>query len=486
MNSCNTNTLETFVPNDSNPWNDEKIQHLYRRFSFGIDKNELDFARTQSPEAYIDALIDNALSIPLNTMPDWVLLTAQDYEDAGLIFEDENQNYQGLMKHRFFIDLLNHGLKSRLGLFWSNHFVTQMDVYFCANYTFHYYDTIQKYALGNFKDFVFEIGLSSAMLVYLNGFENTLENPNENYARELYELFTLGENNGYTQSDIVETSKALTGYNYRDDFCSSIYFDMDSFNQTEKTIFDQSGNWNYDDVIDILFDERGELISYFICEKLYKYFVNPKVNEEIVQELADIFKVDFDISNLLRVLFKSEHFFHESNFGAIIKSPYDLTHNYIQTIDSTADFTVDFTQRSILIFLNTALKQEVFNPIDVAGWQGDKDWINSGTLTGRWQLMDNLIRYTLENSPEKLRLFAIQSSDNSSDPEIVTRSIIHRFVPKALHDTNDYNIATQVFKNNIPQNYFDDGLWDLNWDIVPTQVTQLLLHISKTPEFQLK
>ena len=91
------------------------------------------------------------------------------------------------------------------------------------------------------------------MLVFLNGYENTNNSPNENYARELYELFTLGVDNGYTQQDIVETSKALTGYNHRENWTYPIYYDESTFDTSEKTIFNQTGNWNYDDVITILF-----------------------------------------------------------------------------------------------------------------------------------------------------------------------------------------------------------------------------------------
>jgi uncharacterized protein (DUF1800 family) len=113
------------------------------------------------------------------------------------------------------------------------------------------------------------------MLLMLNGFENTNNNPNENYARELFELFSLGENNGYTQQDIEETSRALTGYNHWDDYGGAIYFDESTYDNTLKTILGLTGNWGYDDVIDILFQQREDLIATFICEKLYRYFVSP-------------------------------------------------------------------------------------------------------------------------------------------------------------------------------------------------------------------
>ena len=153
--------------------------------------------------------------------------------------EDANEGYQFATK-----DLLNNGLHARLTFFWLNHFVTQYGEYRCPSYMYQYYTTLQKHAIGNFKEFVREIGLTPAMLTFLNNLENTRKRPNENYARELYELFTLGEDIGYNQSDIEETSRAMTGYNLREDRCGPISFDPTTFDNGIKTIFGRTGNWN--------------------------------------------------------------------------------------------------------------------------------------------------------------------------------------------------------------------------------------------------
>jgi uncharacterized protein (DUF1800 family) len=318
--------------------------------------------------------------------------------------------------------------------------------------------------------------------MYLNGFENTAASPNENYARELYELFTLGVDNGYTQTDIVETARALTGYNHREVFCDTIAFGTSTFDANEKTIFGRTGNWGYNDVIDILFEEKGLLIAKFICTKLYTYFVSPTVNESIVDDLASEFVLDFDIAKMLKRLFKSEHFFDDEAIGTLIKSPYDLTNHYLKT----TNFTLNEIGFEAVFYYNVIAGQELFNPVDVAGWQGDKDWINSSTLGGRWQVMENFVWYTWNNFREELRDFALDTSDHSIDPAFITKSIIDRFVPKELHTETDYMIATDVFKGDIPQNYYDDGSWNLNWDTAPYQIVLLLLHIIKIPEFQLK
>lgn len=480
--SCNTSDLSIYVPSALNPWNAEKINHLYRRLHFGASNDEIVFALTQTPENLIDNIVDTAIATNTTTTPSWSTMTYDDFLNAGLDPDEEIQNGHREMELDFLNRLLNNGLHARLTLFWSNHFVTELESYYCSSFLWEYYETLQNNALGNFEDFVRTIGTTNAMLVYLNGLENASYAPNENYARELYELFTLGVNNGYTQTDIVETAKALTGYNGYNGFCAAFNFNPGSFNNDTKTIFNQVGNWGYDDVIDILFQQKAPLIANFVCEKLYKYFVSPTVNDIIVQDMATIFVQDFNIATVLRALFKSEHFFDSLSIGTQIKSPYDLTMNFLKV----TGFTITDEFKGSLIYLNGVAGQRLFNPVDVAGWQGDHDWINSSTLTGRWELMEYMMYMIYEQTPEDLRNFAITISGDSNDPYFITKAIIDRFSPNELHTTTDYDIATDIFKADVPQNYYDDGVWNLYWGSAPAQVYLLLIHINKIPEFQLK
>ena len=153
----------------------------------------------------------------------------------------------------------------------------------------------------------------------------TKNNPNENYARELYELFTLGEGNGYSQEDITETARALTGYNRFKTYLGVIEFNENSFDKGKKTIFGQTGNWGYKDVIDILFENKKDLIADFICTKIYRYFVSPQIDSSTVSDMAETFKQnEFELKPVLKQLFKSEHFFDPANNNVMIKSPIDM------------------------------------------------------------------------------------------------------------------------------------------------------------------
>ncbi|RNC88335.1 MAG: DUF1800 domain-containing protein [Winogradskyella sp.] len=479
--SCNSSTIQPYIPSAINPWDEARVRHAYRRIGYDASKAMVTAALAMSPNDFIDQLVDEAFNEPNWPTPVWADYTNHDYDNLGLDFEEETQNNHHELRLEVINKMQNNGLKGRLILFWSNHFVTELESYFASNLLYEYYHTLERHALGNFREFVYDIGRTSAMLVYLNGFENTNNSPNENYARELYELFTLGVDNGYTQQDIVETSKALTGFNHRVNWTYPINYDSSTFDNSVKTIFNREGNWGYDEVIAILFEEKSPLIAQFICRKLYTYFISPEPNEVVISAMADSFGADFNIANVLKLLFKSEHFFDEKSLGTKIKSPFDLTMSYLKV----TGFTMQPDYLDAFVWYNNMMGQYLFNPVDVAGWQGDKDWINSSTITIRWQIFEWIIWHTLNEFTEELRTFAIESSGDSNDPYIITKSIIDRFVPLELFTPTDYQIATDIFKHNIPQNYYDDGSWNLQWDTVPNQVVLLLFHIIKMPEFQL-
>jgi len=230
--SCNVASLNVYNPTNANPWDRQKVNHLFRRLGFGASSEMINNALTQNPSTVIDTLIDEAVNLNPTAAPEWGYWVKDDFDSTP-----ENPfSYRRDWKNQMVDDLFSNNLRDRLTLFWSNHFVTEDNVVGSPSYLFQYYNLLQLHAIGNFKDFVRDIGLY--------------------YGRELYELFTLGVNNGYTQNDIVETSRALTGWNKREKVWGPIMFDPNKFDNDPKTIFDQTGNWDYNDVIDILLVRR--------------------------------------------------------------------------------------------------------------------------------------------------------------------------------------------------------------------------------------
>ncbi len=476
--SCVLDSINVYVPSVSKPWNMNRVQHLYRRMGFGTDYATLQAALLQTPSNLVDTLVDTAANLPLTPAPAWGNWALSNY--TNIQTEAPQQVLEWYLQ--FIQDMLNNGLRDKLTLFWSNHFVTRLDVYQCPSYMFQYYNLLQQHGMGNIKNFVHDIGINPAMIVFLNAYQNTAFHPNENYARELYELFTLGADNGYTQTDIVETAKALTGWNGFTDYCAPLTFVNANHSQLSKTIFGQTGNWGYDDVINILFAQRGTLVAEYICTKLYKFFVSPVPDAAIISSLASTLTTNnFELNPVLKQLFKSEHFFSDEIIGVNIKSPMEMMLTFIKDgAFSYNDQVLSGTQ-----YYGSLLGQEIFNPVDVAGWQGNHTWINSSTLTGRWLIAEYFIGWVYQNNQQELQNLVNTIVGSTTDPALATQKIVDYFLPRGFQTTAEYGQATTVFKWSIPQNYFDNGLWSTAWSTVPAQVYYLLLHIVRTPEFQL-
>ena len=491
--NCNSSTLAPYTT----PLDEVRAAHLYRRLGFSASIQTLNAAIGQTADTLVDNLVDQALAAAPIPAPTWADWTNADYPDdddlAGQLRRAQREEFAIAYGNA----LLDNDLRDRLSFFWHNHFVTEIDVYDCNSFLYYYINCLQRNALGNFKTFVSEIGLTSAMLYYLDGVRNRGNNPNENYARELYELFTLGEGNNYTEEDIIETAKALSGYTERgEEGCTQVTFNAEDFNTENKTIFGQTGNWGYDDVHDILFNERPNEIGWFICKKLYEYFVHPDstgddgngIAPQIIDGLAQTFVANnFELAPVLRQLFKSQHFFDDTAIGVIIKSPFDL---YLHLYKETG-FTYDDDTVINIVDASSMIGQTMFDPFDVAGWQRDRQWINTNFIIGRWLTSEVFIERAFQADGEQFRTFGIAAvgagGASESDPAVVTRAIVDQLTPKGLLTDADYDRAITVFR----EPYEDSGTYETNsWSMgLPNahiQVYLLLLHLVREPEFQLK
>jgi len=474
--------LKPFTTSRSNPWNAEKINLIGRRLGFGCSLSDINLYLKSTPEVVIDDIVGGASKMGVTTAPEWGKWDNKQFNASG----NNKGYYHTLWQKQTFSDLLNNGFRERMVLFWSNHFVVEyLDVNQPA-YLYQYYALLQTHALGNFKTLVSEMGLAPAMLRYLNGYDNKKNNPNENYGRELYELFTLGEGNGYTQEDITETARALTGYNKYKTYLGEIEFNKDTFDDGSKTIFGRTGNWGYNDVINILFEEKKDLIADFISTKIYRYFVSPQADKTIISEMANTLKNnDFELLPVLKQLFKSEHFFNAVNSNVVIKSPIDL----MLGLHHSLSFEYNENIGLELNFRNKCrdMGQNLFSPVDVAGWQGNQDWINSETLPKRWEFADYLlVKYWQKNKNQFKNLIHSLAGKKETDLRvIVTKLKDFMFCPFDIKE-EEMADAIGVFKGEVPDIYFEDGTWSLNDASVSRQVYDLMRFLIILPEFQLK
>jgi uncharacterized protein (DUF1800 family) len=470
---------------------------------FSASVQTINQAVGQSAGALVDTLISQASGMAPLAPPAWADWNNNNYPaDDDAANQVKNAQYEE-WRISYTSGLLTNNLRDRLSFFWSNHFVTELDIYNCSSYLYYYTDCLQRNAIGNFKTFLSEIGLTNAMLYYLDGAYNNGDNPNENYARELFELFSLGEGNGYTEQDIIETARALSGYVERGEIgCEPVAFDATAFDPGTKTILGQTGNWGYNDVIDIIFQQRPNEVAGFICKKLYEFFVHPDSNDAagnaqaIISGMASTFiSSNFEIAPVLSQLFKSEHFFDDEAIGVIIKSPFDL---YLNLISETG-FAYDDSTLLNVVDAAGLLGQSLFDPVDVAGWQRNRTWINTNFIIGRWLTLEVFLQAFYQANAEQFRTLAMDAvgpaDSNTSNPEKVVTALVNKFLPKGLLTQQDFDNAMSVFKiEDVPENYYGSdyipcglGLWMLSVSPeVPQQVFLLLMHLSRQPEFQLK
>lgn len=475
--------LQPYVPTTDKPWNARRVVHLYRRLGFDASLAQIQQALQMTPVALVDQLLDTAAGLGPPDPTPWANWSAADYGgNTTLIFQHIRE-----LKRRWMIDFATEGIRSKMAFFWHDHFVTQLSGYMCNSWLWDYYSSLHEFAYGNFKTFALKIGKSPAMLHYLNGNLNVVGEPNENYARELMELFTMGESNGYTQLDVVEMSRALTGWKASFNDCTAPFFDPAKFDDAPKTIFGVTDTFDFTSAHLLIFQERPMQVSQFITAKIYRNYVYQTVDPQIIEGLATTFRDNnWELLPVLRQLFKSEHFFEARFLNARLKSPLEALIPVLKMAGAKSSDHILPAWWDDIAFFSGRLGQIIFDPPNVAGWPGNRAWINESTLASRWNYAALVANFLSKNDQlgENLRAIAQTLTNDSKDPVLITGALVDFFTGQTL-DPIYLDAATGYFKSGIPEGYFTDGSWNLSWDEVPGQIINLLKYLFKLPEYQL-
>ncbi len=482
--------LDPYQPSAAQPWDARRVAHLYDRLGFGAARAEIEAGLLMSPGDLVDKLLNGAAALPPVAEP---FYANWDYNDYIAADPDPNVpigEHRSELYRRWISEMLTPDLavRARMALFFHNNFATGVDEYQSPPYQFQYYRLLNDFAFGNFKDLTIEMGKSAAMLVYLNGNISEASEPNENYARELMELFTMGENQGYTQADIVNMARALTGWRADEGNWYQPYFNPNLWDDTQKTIFGQTGNFNFTTAHNLIFTARKEQASRFLPTKLYRQFVYQEINSEVIDGLSATFQTNnWAMLPVLKQLFKSEHFFSEKIMLTKIKSPLDMMLSLIRSSGAQfPDWTTGNTFFNDIAYWGYELGQEIYNPPNVAGWPGHHVWLNENTLTARWTFGEYVV-YNIQledTNRETLRQLAVGLTNNSNNPYQITGALVEHFLRQELEPIQ-LQAAIMAFKEGIPSNYFDDGSWNLGWNEAPYQIANLLYYLVRLPEFQL-
>jgi uncharacterized protein (DUF1800 family) len=265
----------------------------------------------------------------------------------------------------------------KLALFWTNHFVIGVDKVNQANMLLHYLDTLYTHGLSSFYDLTLATSKTPAMLRYLDNNQNKKASPNENFARELLELFTLGVGN-YTEEDVSEAARAFTGWTYDDKSKKPIYvFDEKQHDTGSKAFLGETGNFTGEDIIEHC--SHHDATSYFVSQKIWHGFVSSTVDKSSVDALAQTFReTQGDLKAIFRELFSSQVFYESS--GQLIKSPIDYV---VGTLRSFGVGPLKEDAYKKLQIVLASLGQVPLAPPHVAGWAGGRNWISDSTLLSR-------------------------------------------------------------------------------------------------------
>ena len=404
------------------------IQHLYNRIGFGISPKELSRLSKKTKKRIINELFSSSkTTTPLKV--DISFLDGKTYKDL----KKERKEFQKISRKKVkefstaWFDRLNNPkeiLREKMTLFWANHFVCESrNILFVDSYN----NMLRKNALGDFRTFTKKVSKEAAMLGYLNNKQNKKKSPNENFARELMELFTLGQDQ-YTEKDIKESARAFTGYNHK--FRGEFNFREKHHDENEKTFLGKSGNFNGDDIIDIIIEKKQ--CARFISEKIYSYFVNENINKKHIDEMVSVFYIDYDIENLMRFVLLSKWFYADENIGTKIKSPIE----FLVGMNTIVPYKIEKTKQ--IFWVQKMLGQVLLNPPNVAGWKTGRNWIDSNTIVTRLRLPSVLL-----NNAE------IAYSEKGDEETMITnfkkRKLSRRSIIKV---TADWKYFEENYKNN--------------------------------------
>ncbi len=388
--------LLPFLPSSETPFDASRASHLLNRAGFGGTPEEIDHVMSLGLPRAVDWLLDfpdagadeqSQTDVPDLSTIDGLPRSFRDLrmQYAGLSPEQRKQLAQKfqaanrdalLATISWWLKRMGNGpypLQEKLTLFWHGHFTTSAKDERSSAAMWNQNETIRQNAAGNFRDFVRAISRDPAMLDYLNNSENRKAHPNENYARELIELFTLGIGN-YTENDIKNSARAFTGWAHDGDDYVFRKFDHD---EGTKTFMGRTGNFGGDDIIDIIL--MNAACAPYICSRIWTFFAYEDPEPAMMQSLGQIFRESkFEIRPVLRTMLNSQGFFSARAMDTQIKSPIQLIVGTVKLLGIKPPVA-----RSVFGALQQ-MGQVPLMPPNVKGWPGGRQWINTSTLFVRY------------------------------------------------------------------------------------------------------
>ena len=521
----------------SGQWTANEAVHLLKRTMFGSTVDDVNYFLGMS----VSQAVDQVLTIPATapappvknynnnniptTDPDYAIPMGQTWVNTNTVDADGQRRnsfkawWMGLMINQ------ERNIREKMTLFWHNHFATETNEIGRAIWAYNNNVLCRQNALGNFKQLVRAVTLDVAMLRYLNGYLNISSAPDENYARELQELFTLGKENNpnYTEDDVMAAAKVLTGWKINGT-TNTYSFNSNQHDRNNKQFSSfynnylltgrtgsTAGDLELDDLLNMIFSKSTE-VSRFIVKKLYRYFVYYKIDSatetNVISPLAQILVANnWNIKPVLSALFKSEHFFDTVNQGCYIKSPIDMVvsacREYGVVFPASSDYVNAYNMWTYIQNFAALLQQNIGDPPDVAGWkafyqapQFHETWINTDTYPRRNLFTDTMITSGYIRGGQKIAIDPVaftKKFPNPSDPNILMNDALRILFRIDLSSASKSALKKQILLSNQDQDYYWTNAWNAyisnpnnaNYQVVYTRLRDLYKYLMDLAEYQL-
>jgi uncharacterized protein (DUF1800 family) len=525
-----------------NPYNGNftnvELTHLLKRTLFGASQADLLYFKGKTVSQVVDELLNPKAPLPdppvkeytvpsTTTTPDtniavgttWVNDPNTDGTIASLRRASFKKWWMGVMINQ------DRSIREKMTLFWHNHFSTETNDVNNAQFVYKHHTLLRANALGNFKALTKQVTLDPAMLVYLNGQYNTASAPDENYGRELQELFCCGKGPGsqYTESDVKAAAKVLTGWRNNAATISS-YFDATKHDTSSKsfsafynnTIITgrtgaTAGNQELDDFLTMIFSTQE--VAKYICRRIYRWFVyydiDASVEANVITPLANIFRTNnYEIKPVLAALLQSEHFFDTLSKGCQIKSPVDLVvglcREFNVSFQPVSDYITNYGFYNYLVSWVSNMQQNIGDPPDVSGWkayyqepQFYEVWVNSDTLPKRNQFTDTLIVNGYTYNGKKMQIDAaeyVKTLSNPSNPNVLIDDLVAALFQFDLSAAS----KTQLKRDILLSGQITDSYWTDAWSVfinnpantantttIKNKLRDLIKYLMNLAEYQL-
>ena len=519
-------------------WTENEIIHLLKRTMFGAKRSDIAYFKTRTVSQSVDELLNPTAPQPAPPVKEYATSTTvgvnadgnivqgttwiNDINSDGTVQSQRRASYKKWMTG----NLINQdrSIREKLVLFWIDHFGNEATDVGNTNWMYKQHDLVRQYALGNFKTMIDAITKDVAMLRYLNGYLNLATAPDENYSRELLELFTIGKGPGsqYTENDVKEAAKVLTGWQINGTTYTSFFNSNrhSAANKTFSSFFNNrvitgrtgttAGQLELTDLLNMIFTTQE--VAKFIVRKFCRFFVyyaiDAATEANVITPLADIFRTNnYEIKPVLSTLLKSEHFFDKWNQGCFIKTPADHVIGAVREMNAPfpplTDWDTNYGMWNYFYSTMVNTGQNLHDPPNVSGLPAfyqeplfHEIWINADSLPKRNQYTDFMINTGFTRNGQRVRfdlVLYVSSFYNPGNPNDLIDEAIRLVYRNEVTAETKKTIKTQILLSNQQWDYYWTNAWmayqasptTANFNVVNTRLRQLFQYLFNLAEYQL-